>query len=276
MAASEWRTSDVSIDRSNVPGGSMKFARFFLILITLAVSPIAFGKARIFITNHRRAGIPGRAIAQRAPGRWKRKLPPIHFRPIFTRRQKLSAAHRFRFNIISFFYGLLILWIICTGSSGEISRHRRKSIIQSFRSGSRFRAALSLDDRDPAIASRRLRALGVAIVWHLGGALGRLVSGSCQGATPLDRGRHFSLCRICSRDQAQSAALVVLFLANLDADCRVPTFLKPFVIDPLFYTFEPLSRKIPALTQIGNGSACGITFRPSACSGWGQAKKRMR
>jgi hypothetical protein len=55
-------------------------------------------------------------------------------------------------------------------------------------------------------------------------------------------------------------------------------FLQPLVVDPMFHKFEPLQKKDPALTTKLEKwySMPGKTYHRSECSGWGQARKRLR
>ena len=47
------------------------------------------------------------------------------------------------------------------------------------------------------------------------------------------------------------------------------TFVEPFVIEPMFFTFAPLSKKTLRSSRSSNESwrAQALRFRPTACSG---------
>src|SRR6266481_7144668 len=96
------------------PRASMKIARVVLILITLAVIPISFGKASP-LSQVQSPSVPESQAAQ-SPGIATRpvekKITAYTLPPDLYKKAKALSRTRFRFNIISFFYGLLILWIV--------------------------------------------------------------------------------------------------------------------------------------------------------------------
>src|ERR1700719_3011263 len=92
----------------------MKFARFGLILVTPAISPIAFGKA---LYPGKAQSTPasesqGTQSADSSARPVERKITAYTLPPDLYKKAKALSRTRFRFDIISFFYGLLILWII--------------------------------------------------------------------------------------------------------------------------------------------------------------------
>src|SRR6266436_8655455 len=93
----------------------MKIARAVLFnLITLAVTPIAFGKASRLSQVQSPSGQESQAA--QSPGIATRpvekKITAYTLPPDLYKKAKALSHTRFRFNIISFLYGLLILWII--------------------------------------------------------------------------------------------------------------------------------------------------------------------
>src|SRR4029077_19659487 len=108
----------------------------------------------------------------------------------------------------------------------EISRHSRKGFIKSFCPGAHIHAAPDSHNRDPATARRRLPTLGIAVLWHLGRALGRLATRLWKSSAHSDRGRQPRRLDSLRGDPAQSGALVVLFLADLAANSRIPQFYR--------------------------------------------------
>src|SRR5580704_13699934 len=93
---------DVSIDCSNLYRGSMRFARFALILITLARSPIAFGSASHLGHTQSMPGLESQSaqssgvVAQPV----EKKITAYTLPPALYQKAKALSRTQFRFNII--------------------------------------------------------------------------------------------------------------------------------------------------------------------------------
>jgi Zn-dependent protease with chaperone function len=246
--------SCVSIGRFNLLRGSMKFARFAIALITLALSPIAFGKAH-YLSRPQSTPVlesqpaPSAAIASRPV---ERKISSYTLPPALYQKAKALSRTQFRFNIISFFYGVLILWIILHWKLGPKFRDTAEKA-----SSNRFIQALVFT---------LLLVLTIAILQIPADAYEHWVSLSYGisverwGAWLLDYGKAQLLLIV-----GGSLAVWILYLVIRRSPRRwwfyfwlisLPiivflSFIEPFVIEPMFFTFAPLSQKDPELvTQI--------------------------
>src|ERR1700740_3655523 len=92
----------------------MKFARFPGALIAPATSPVAFGKASYLGQSQSTptSESQGAQSADSTARPVERKITAYRIPLDLYKKAKALSRTRFRFDIISFFYGLLILWII--------------------------------------------------------------------------------------------------------------------------------------------------------------------
>jgi len=105
----------------------MNIARVvFLNLITLAVTPIAFGKASCLSQVQSPSGQESQATQSPsvATRPIEKKITAYALPPDLYKKAKALSRTRFRFNIINFLYGLLILWIILHCKLGPKFRDR--------------------------------------------------------------------------------------------------------------------------------------------------------
>src|ERR1700719_3122503 len=92
----------------------MNSARFAVALIARASSPISFAKASYLGQSQSTPASEsqGAQSADSAARPVERKITAYTLPPDLYQKAKALSRTQFRFNIISFFYGLLILWII--------------------------------------------------------------------------------------------------------------------------------------------------------------------
>src|ERR1700719_3248479 len=228
----------------------MKFARFGLILVTPAISPIAFGKA-LYPGKAQSTPASESQVAQSADSAARpveRKITAYTLPPDLYKKAKALSRTRFRFDIISFFYGLLILWITLHWKLGPKFRDAAEKA-----SSNRFVQALVFTP---------LLILTIAILQLPADAYQHWVSLSYGisverwGAWLLDYGKAQLILIV-------GGSLVVWILYAVirrSPGCwwfyfwliSLPilvflSFIEPFVIEPMFFTFAPLSQKDPEL-----------------------------
>jgi STE24 endopeptidase len=241
---------DVSIDCSNLYRGSMRFARFALILITLARSPIAFGSASHLGHTQSMPGLESQSAQSSGvvARPVEKKITAYTLPPDLYQKAKALSRTQFRFNIISFFYGLLILWIIL-----------------QWKLGPKFR-----DTAEKASSNRFVQALVFAPLLVLTIAILQLPADAYEHWVSLSYGISVERWRAWSLDYARAQLLLIVggifivwilyavirrspqrwwfyfWLISLPIVVFL-TFIEPFVIEPMFFTFAPLSQKDPEL-----------------------------
>jgi len=228
----------------------MKFARFAIALIALAISPIAFGKASYLGQSQSTPASEsqGAQSADSAARPVERKITAYTLPPDLCKKAKALSRTQFRFAFISFFYGLLILWIILHWKLAPKSRDTAEKA-----SSNRFIQALIFTP---------LLILTIAILQLPADAYQHWVSLSYGisverwGAWLLDYGKAQLILIV-------GGSLVVWILYAVirrSPGCwwfyfwliSLPilvflSFIEPFVIEPMFFTFAPLSQKDPEL-----------------------------
>jgi len=246
----------------------MKIARVVLFnLITLAVTPIAFGKASRLSQVQSPSGQESQAA--QSPGIATRpvekKITAYTLPPDLYKKAKALSRTRFRFNIISFLYGLLILWIIL-----------------HWKLGPKFR-----DSAERASSNRFIQALVFAPLLVLTIAILQLPADAYQHWVSLSYGISVERWGAWSLDYAKAQLLLIVggiftvwilyavirrsprrwwfyfWLISLPIVVFL-TFIEPFVIEPMFFTFAPLSQKDPELVaQIARVvQRAGLTIPP--------------
>jgi len=228
----------------------MKFARFAVALIALALSPIAFGKAS-YLGQAQSTPISESQGAQSADSTARpveRKITAYTLPPDLYKKAKALSRTRFRFDIISFFYGLLILWIILHWKLAPKFRDTAEKA-----SSNRFVQALIFTP---------LLILTIAILQLPADAYQHWVSLSYGisverwGAWLLDYGKAQLILIV-----GGSLVVWILYAVIRRSPGRwwfyfwlisLPilvflSFIEPFVIEPMFFTFAPLSQKDPEL-----------------------------
>jgi len=228
----------------------MKFARFAVALIALAISPIAFGKASYLGQSQSTPASEshGAQSADSAARPVERKITAYTLPPDLYKKAKALSRTRFRFDIISFFYGLLILWITLHWKLGPKFRDTAEKA-----SSSRFVQALVFTP---------LLILTIAILQLPADAYQHWVSLSYGisverwGAWLLDYGKAQLILIV-----GGSLLVWILYAVIRRSPGRwwfyfwlisLPilvflSFIEPFVIEPMFFTFAPLSQKDPEL-----------------------------
>src|SRR6201987_1855783 len=228
----------------------MRVARFALILITIALSPIAFGSAShlghaqsmpgLESQSAQSSGVVARPV--------EKKITAYTLPPDLYQKAKALSRTQFRFNIISFFYGLLILWIIL-----------------HWKLGPKFR-----DTAEKASPNRFVQALVFAPLLVLPIAILQLPADAYEHWVSLSYGISVERWGAWSLDYAKEQLLLIVggifivwilyavirrsprrwwfyfWLVSLPIVVCL-TFIEPFVIEPMFFTFAPLSQKDPEL-----------------------------
>src|SRR6201997_3101403 len=257
---------------NDAPRASMKIARVVFLLLTVAVTPSAFGKA------------PHPGHAQTTPGSEsqdaqsaavvarpiEKKITAYTLPPDLYKKAKALSRTRFRFNIISFLYGLLILWMILHWKLGPKFRDRAEHT--------------SLNRFIQALVFAPLLVLTIAIL--------QLPADAYQHWVSLSYGISVERWGAWSLDYAKAQLLLIVggifvgwilyvvirrspqrwwfyfWLISLPIVVFL-TFIEPFVIEPMFFTFAPLSQKDPELVaQIERVvQRVASRFHPSASSG---------
>ena len=228
----------------------MKIARVVLILITLAVTPVAFGKASCLSRVQLPSGQESQATQSPsvATRPIEKKITAYTLPPDLYQKAKALSRTRFRFNIISFFYGLLILWIIL-----------------HWKLGPKFR-----DSAERASSNRFIQALVFAPLLVLTIAILQLPADAYQHWVSLSYGISVERWGAWLMDYAKAQLLLIvggtfavwILYAVIRRSPRrwwfyfwlisLPilvflSFIEPFVIEPMFFTFAPLSQKDPEL-----------------------------
>jgi len=228
----------------------MKFARFAIALIALAISPISFGKASYPGESQSTptSESQGAQSADSAARPVERKITAYTLPPDLYKKAKALSRTRFRFDIISFFYGLLILWIILHWKLAPKFRDTAEKA-----SSNRFIQALIFTP---------LLILTIAILQLPADAYQHWVSLSYGisverwGAWLLDYGKAQLILIV-----GGSLVVWILYAVIRRSSGRwwfyfwlisLPilvflSFIEPFVIEPMFFTFAPLSQKDPEL-----------------------------
>jgi STE24 endopeptidase len=228
----------------------MRVARFALILITLALSPIAFGSASHLGHAQSMPGLESQSVqsAGVVARPVEKKITAYTLPPDLYQKAKALSRTQFRFNIISFFYGLLILWIIL---------HWKLS--------PKFR-----DTAEKASSNRFVQALVFAPLLALTIAILQLPADAYEHWVSLSYGISVERWGAWSLDYAKAQLLLIVggiftvwilyavirrsprrwwfyfWLISLPIVVFL-TFIEPFVIEPMFFTFAPLSQKDPEL-----------------------------
>jgi len=228
----------------------MNFARFAVALIALAISPISFGKASYLGESQSTptSESQGAQSADSAARPVERKITAYTLPPDLYKKAKALSRTRFRFDIISFFYGLLILWIILHWKLAPKFRDTAEKA-----SSNRFIQALIFTP---------LLILTIAILQLPADAYQHWVSLSYGisverwGAWLLDYGKAQLILIV-----GGSLVVWILYAVIRRSSGRwwfyfwlisLPilvflSFIEPFVIEPMFFTFAPLSQKDPEL-----------------------------
>ena len=228
----------------------MNFARFAVALIALAISPISFGKASYLGESQSTptSESQGAQSADSAARPVERKITAYTLPPDLYKKAKALSRTRFRFDIISFFYGLLILWIILRWKLAPKFRDTAEKA-----SSNRFIQALIFTP---------LLILTIAILQLPADAYQHWVSLSYGisverwGAWLLDYGKAQLILIV-----GGSLVVWILYAVIRRSSGRwwfyfwlisLPilvflSFIEPFVIEPMFFTFAPLSQKDPEL-----------------------------
>jgi STE24 endopeptidase len=229
----------------------MNIARVVLLnVITLAVTPVAFGKASCLSQVQSPSGQESQATQSPsvATRPIEKKIAAYTLPPDLYKKAKALSRTRFRFNIISFLYGLLILWIIL-----------------HWKLGPKFR-----DRAEHASSNRFIQALVFAPLLVLTIAILQLPADAYQHWASLSYGISVERWRAWSLDYAKAQLLLIVggiftvwilyvvirrspqrwwfyfWLISLPIVVFL-TFIEPFVIEPMFFTFAPLSQKDPEL-----------------------------
>ena len=228
----------------------MKIAPVVLILITLAVTPVAFGKASCLSRVQLPSGQEPQATQSPsvATRPIEKKITAYTLPPDLYQKAKALSRTRFRFNIISFLYGLLILWIIL-----------------HWKLGPKFR-----DSAEHASSNRFIQALVFAPLLVLTIAILQLPADAYQHWVSLSYGISVERWGAWLMDYAKAQLLLIvggtfavwILYAVIRRSPRrwwfyfwlisLPilvflSFIEPFVIEPMFFTFAPLSQKDPEL-----------------------------
>ena len=228
----------------------MNFARFAVALIALAISPISFGKASYLGESQSTptSESQGAQSADSAARPVERKITAYTLPPDLYKKAKALSRTRFRFDIISFFYGLLVLWIILHWKLAPKFRDTAEKA-----SSNRFIQALIFTP---------LLILTIAILQLPADAYQHWVSLSYGisverwGAWLLDYGKAQLILIV-----GGSLVVWILYAVIRRSSGRwwfyfwlisLPilvflSFIEPFVIEPMFFTFAPLSQKDPEL-----------------------------
>jgi STE24 endopeptidase len=228
----------------------MNFARFAVALIALAISPISFGKASYLGQSQSTptSESQGAQSADSTARPVERKITAYTLPPDLYKKAKALSRTRFRFDIISFFYGLLILWIILHWKLAPKFRDTAEKA-----SSNRFIQALIFTP---------LLILTIAILQLPADAYQHWVSLSYGisverwGAWLLDYGKAQLILIV-----GGSLVVWILYAVIRRSSGRwwfyfwlisLPilvflSFIEPFVIEPMFFTFAPLSQKDPEL-----------------------------
>jgi STE24 endopeptidase len=228
----------------------MKLARFAVALIALGISPVAFGKASYLGQAQPAPALESQAAqpANSAARPVERKITAYTLPPDLYKKAKALSRTRFRFDIISFFYGLLILWITLRWKLGPKFRDTAEKA-----SSNRFIQALVFTP---------LLILTIAILQLPADAYQHWVSLSYGisverwGAWLLDYGKAQLILIV-----GGSLLVWILYAVIRRSPGRwwfyfwlvsLPilvflSFIEPFVIEPMFFTFVPLSQKDPQL-----------------------------
>jgi STE24 endopeptidase len=228
----------------------MKFARFAVALITLAISSIAFGKASYLgqAQSTPASESHGAQAADSAARPVERKITAYTLPPDLYKKAKALSRTRFRFDIISFFYGLLVLWIIL-----------------HWKLAPKFR-----DTAEKAPSNRFIQALIFTPLLILTIAILQLPADAYQHWVSLSYGISVERWGAWLLDYGKAQLILIvggsLVVWILYAVIRrspgrwwfyfwlisLPilvflSFIEPFVIEPMFFTFAPLSQKDPEL-----------------------------
>jgi STE24 endopeptidase len=228
----------------------MNFARFAVALIALAISPISFGKASYLGQSQSTptSESQGAQSADSTARPVERKITAYTLPPDLYKKAKALSRTRFRFDIISFFYGLLILWIILHWKLAPKFRDTAEKA-----SSNRFIQALIFTP---------LLILTIAILQLPADAYQHWVSLSYGisverwGAWLLDYGKAQLILIV-----GGSLVVWILYAVIRRSSGRwwfyfwlisLPilvflSFIEPFIIEPMFFTFAPLSQKDPEL-----------------------------
>jgi Zn-dependent protease with chaperone function len=227
----------------------MKLARVAL-LITLAVTPFASANASCFSQVQSPSGQESQAA--QSPGVATRpvekKINAYTLPPDLYKKAKALSRTRFHFNIIRFFYGLLILWVIL-----------------HWKLGAKFR-----DTAEKISSNRFVQALVFAPLLVLIIAILQLPADAYEHWVSLSYGISVERWGAWSLDYAKAQLLLVVggifvvwilyavirrsprrwwfyfWLISLPVIVFL-SFIEPFVIEPMFFTFAPLSQKDPEL-----------------------------
>jgi STE24 endopeptidase len=228
----------------------MKIARLALLLCGLAASPIAFER----VSYLSQAQLPPAVESQNAqsataPARpVERKITAYTLPPDLYKKAKALSRTRFRFNIISFFYGLLILWIIL-----------------HWKFGPKFR-----DTAEKASSNRLIQAAIFAPLLALTIGILQLPADAYEHSVSLSYGISVERWGAWLLDYAKAQLILIVggifavwilyavirrspqrwwfyfWLISLPILVFL-SFIEPFVIEPMFFTFAPLSQKDPEL-----------------------------
>ena len=228
----------------------MKFARFAVALIALAISPIAFGKASYLGQSQSTptSESQGAQSADSTARPVERKITAYTLPPDLYKKAKALSRTRFRFDIISFFYGLLILWIILHWKLAPKFRDTAEKA-----SSNRFIQALIFTPL--LILTIALLQLPADAYQHWV-SLSYGISVERWGAWLLDYGKAQLILIV-----GGSLVVWILYAVIRRSSGRwwfyfwlisLPilvflSFIEPFVIEPMFFTFAPLSQKDPEL-----------------------------
>jgi STE24 endopeptidase len=229
----------------------MNIVRVVLLnLITLAVTPIAFGTSYLSQvqspSGQESQATQSPSVATRPI---EKKITAYTLPPDLYKKAKALSRTRFRFNIISFLYGLLILWIILHWKLGPKFRNRAEH----------------------ASSNRFIQALVFAPLLVLTIAILQLPADAYQHWVSLSYGISVERWGAWFLDYAKAQLLLIVggiftvwilyvvirrspqrwwfyfWLVALPIGLLL-IFITPWVIDPLFHKFEPLQQKDAPLT----------------------------
>jgi len=234
----------------------MRFLRFTFVLVALAASsPLALGvTGKAFVLGEAHLA-DGTEVQEQQPSNSverpiERKITAYTLPPDLYRKAKALSRTRFRFNLIDVFYGLFILWLILHWKLGPKFRDAAESVSSNrFLQAAMFTPLLAL-----AVAVLQLPA-SVYSHWV---SLSYGISVERWGPWLFDYAK-LQLILIVGGSLVVWILYAVIrrspgrwwfyfWLISLPIVVFV-SFIEPLVVEPMFFTFAPLSQKDPELVE---------------------------